>query len=32
MILDEVVTGFRYGLGGAQDYYDVVPISRLTAK
>ena len=25
MILDEVVTGFRYGLGGAQDYYDVVP-------
>ena len=25
MILDEVVTGFRYGLGGAQDYFDVVP-------
>lgn len=22
-ILDEVVTGFRYGLGGAQQYYDV---------
>ncbi len=25
MILDEVVTGFRYGLGGAQDYFDIVP-------
>lgn len=25
MILDEVVTGFRYGLGGAQVYFDVVP-------
>ncbi len=25
MILDEVVTGFRYGLGGAQDYFDVKP-------
>lgn len=25
MILDEVVTGFRYGLGGAQDYFDVTP-------
>lgn len=25
MILDEVVTGFRYGLGGAQDYFDVMP-------
>ena len=25
MILDEVVTGFRYGLGGAQAYFDVVP-------
>ncbi|WP_413992323.1 aspartate aminotransferase family protein [Labrys okinawensis] len=25
MILDEVVTGFRYGIGGAQGYFDVVP-------
>lgn len=25
MILDEVVTGFRYGIGGAQDYFDVTP-------
>lgn len=25
MILDEVVTGFRYGLGGAQAYFDVTP-------
>ncbi len=25
MILDEVVTGFRYGIGGAQAYFDVVP-------
>jgi glutamate-1-semialdehyde 2,1-aminomutase len=25
MILDEVVTGFRYGLGGAQEYFDIVP-------
>ena len=25
MILDEVVTGFRYGIGGAQSYFDVVP-------
>lgn len=25
MILDEVVTGFRYGLGGAQAYFDVIP-------
>lgn len=25
MILDEVVTGFRYGLGGAQDYFDILP-------
>ena len=25
MVLDEVVTGFRYGLGGAQDYFDVTP-------
>jgi glutamate-1-semialdehyde 2,1-aminomutase len=24
-ILDEVVTGFRYGLGGAQDYFDITP-------
>ena len=25
MILDEVVTGFRYGIGGAQAYFNVVP-------
>ena len=25
MILDEVVTGFRYGIGGAQDFFDVTP-------
>ncbi len=25
MILDEVVTGFRYGIGGAQSYFDIVP-------
>jgi glutamate-1-semialdehyde 2,1-aminomutase len=25
MILDEVVTGFRYGLGGAQAYFDIMP-------
>jgi glutamate-1-semialdehyde 2,1-aminomutase len=25
MILDEVVTGFRYGIGGAQAYFDVKP-------
>ncbi len=25
MIFDEVVTGFRVGLGGAQGYFDVVP-------
>jgi len=25
MILDEVVTGLRYGLKGAQEYFDVVP-------
>ena len=25
MILDEVVTGLRYGLGGAQTYFDIVP-------
>ena len=25
MILDEVVTGLRYGLGGAQSYFDIVP-------
>lgn len=25
MILDEVVTGFRYGLGGAQEYFDIKP-------
>ncbi len=24
-ILDEIVTGFRYALGGAQEYYNVVP-------
>ncbi len=25
LIFDEVVTGFRIGLGGAQEYFDVVP-------
>ena len=25
MVFDEVVTGFRVGLGGAQEYFDVVP-------
>jgi glutamate-1-semialdehyde 2,1-aminomutase len=25
MILDEVVTGFRYGLGGAQEYFNITP-------
>jgi glutamate-1-semialdehyde 2,1-aminomutase len=25
LILDEVVTGFRYGLGGAQAYFDIKP-------
>jgi glutamate-1-semialdehyde 2,1-aminomutase len=25
MIMDETVTGFRYGLGGAQEYFGVVP-------
>ncbi|MEM6497570.1 MAG: aminotransferase class III-fold pyridoxal phosphate-dependent enzyme, partial [Pseudomonadota bacterium] len=25
MIFDEVVTGFRYGLGGAQAYFDITP-------
>ena len=25
MILDEVVTGLRYGLGGAQEYLDITP-------
>ncbi len=25
MILDEVVTGFRYGIGGAQAYFDITP-------
>lgn len=25
LIFDEVITGFRIGLGGAQDYYDVKP-------
>lgn len=24
-VLDEIVTGFRYALGGAQEYYDVTP-------
>ncbi|MEK6531435.1 MAG: aminotransferase class III-fold pyridoxal phosphate-dependent enzyme [Deltaproteobacteria bacterium] len=24
-VLDEIVTGFRYSLGGAQEYYDVTP-------
>jgi glutamate-1-semialdehyde 2,1-aminomutase len=25
MILDEVVTGLRYGIGGAQEYFDITP-------
>lgn len=25
MVFDEVVTGFRMGLGGAQEYFDIVP-------
>ena len=25
LIFDEVITGFRLGLGGAQEYYDIVP-------
>ncbi len=25
LIFDETVTGFRYGLGGAQEYFDVTP-------
>lgn len=25
LIIDEVMTGFRVALGGAQDYYDIVP-------
>ena len=25
LIFDEVVTGFRYGLGGAQEHYNVIP-------
>ena len=32
MILDEVVTGFRYGIGGAQAYFDVVPDLATYAK
>ena len=25
LVFDEVVTGFRMGLGGAQEYFDVMP-------
>jgi glutamate-1-semialdehyde 2,1-aminomutase len=25
LVFDEVITGFRYALGGAQEYFDVVP-------
>ncbi|MEJ0072013.1 MAG: aminotransferase class III-fold pyridoxal phosphate-dependent enzyme [Pseudomonadota bacterium] len=32
LIMDEVVTGFRYGLGGAQDYFGVVPDLATYAK
>ncbi len=32
MIMDEVVTGFRYGLGGAQAYFGVVPDLATYAK
>ncbi len=32
LIFDEVITGFRLGLGGAQQYYDVVPDLSIFAK
>ena len=32
MIMDEVVTGFRYALGGAQEYFGVVPDLATYAK
>ena len=32
LIFDEVVTGFRFGLGGAQTYYDVIPDIACFAK
>lgn len=32
LIMDEVVTGFRYGLGGAQQYFGVVPDLATYAK
>jgi glutamate-1-semialdehyde 2,1-aminomutase len=32
MILDEVVTGFRYGLGGAQAYFGITPDMATYAK
>lgn len=32
LIFDEVVTGFRYGLGGAQSYFNIVPDIACFAK
>jgi len=32
LIFDEVITGFRLGLGGAQQYYDVTPDLSIFAK
>lgn len=32
LIIDEVMTGFRVALAGAQDYYGVEPISPASAK
>jgi len=32
LIFDEVITGFRLGLGGAQEYYDVTPDLTILGK
>lgn len=32
LIFDEVITGFRMGLGGAQSYFDVIPDMSIFAK
>src|SRR5690625_2303421 len=32
LIFDEVITGFRLGLGGAQEYFDVIPDIAVFAK
>lgn len=32
LVFDEVITGFRLGLGGAQQYFDVVPDISIFAK